>query len=123
MHRNEETAYSRVASKLNGQRERAAKDFLEYHQWRHARAWPMAVLAWTDAASGKEVHHTLMSNGTVNDPWSKDTWKLTGDVLDVDIGESRVRLKIGQTGKDFSLLGQEKPVTGKFLFEAVRVAY
>jgi hypothetical protein len=123
MHRNEETAYDRVASKLNGQRERAAKDFLEYHQWRHARAWPLAVLAWTDAANSKEVHHTLMSNGTVNDPSSKDTWKITGDVLDVDIGESRVRIKIGQTGKDFSLLGQEKPVTGNFLFEPMRVAY
>lgn len=123
MHRNEETAYGRVAAKLNGQRERVAKDFLEYHQWKHTRAWPIAVLAWSDEANGKEQHYSLMSNGAVNDSSSKDTWKMIGDVLDIDIGESRVRVKISQTGKEFTLLGRDKPVTGRFLFEPARVAY
>lgn len=122
MHRNEQSAYDRISLRLNGQREKAAKDFLEYHQWRFARAWPLAILAWK-GESGADAHYALLSNGVVNIESSKDTWKLTGDILDVDIGEKRVRLKIHQQGKEFSLIGADPPVTGKFLYEGARVAY
>lgn len=130
MHKNEEAAYNRIALRLNGQREKLAKDFLEYHQWRFARAWPLGVVTWKDD-SGADKHHTLYSNGAVDDETSsdtnkdasKDTWKLTGDILDVAVNGRRFRLKINQQGKEFTIIGSEPPATGKFLFEPVKVAY
>jgi hypothetical protein len=123
LHKNEDAGYNRIAQRLTTQREKAAKDYLKFHQWKNARAWPIAVLSWSDGSSGKDVRYTLFSNGAVNDPFSKVGWKLTKDVLEVDIGERRVRLRIGATGKDFSVLGQEPPVTGAFVFDGEKLAF
>jgi len=134
MHKNEEAAYNRIALRLNGQRDKPAKDFLEYHQCRFARGWPLGVVTWKDD-TGADKHHTLYSNGAVDDDVtedakkeadkeaSKDTWKLTGDILDVAVSGRRFRLKINQQGKEFTIIGSEPPVLGKFLFEPVKVAY
>lgn len=123
LHKNEDAGYNRIAQRLTSQREKLAKEYLEFHKWRNARSWPVAVLNWKDPASGLVLRQTLFRNGTVSDPYSKNHWKLTKDILEMDLGERRVRVRIGVTGKDFSLIGQEPPVTGTFVFDSERVAF
>jgi hypothetical protein len=120
LHRAQEVAYAKVASRLKSPREQLAKGFLAFHQWRFTATWPVAVLKWTDPATGTEVAHTLFSNGTVNDEFSKNGWKLAGGVLRVDLGDKAVRIRIGQTGKEFTVLDLETPIKGIFETNLVR---
>lgn len=111
-------AYNRIATRVHAEHEKETKAFLAYHKWRHG-TWPLAVVLWKDPVTGKEEHHVLLSDGSVDGSDSELNWKFNGGLILVELGDRRVKLRPDEMGREFNVVGAGKPTTGIFLFEAL----